>query len=213
MDYQGNSKKSREASPDKPPKVVERVIINDVIIKKKGPGQKFHDLFIEANFKTVVKLVAANVLLPAAKGMMMDSLTKGGAYLFYGDRGRDRYNPGPRIQYGGQVNRSYSPAPLSRESTMQYAPTPSPAPRQLQQHSRDALVLSDRADADIVLERMTDIIDTHGAVSLADLQDLLGQPAGPHTDNKWGWTNLANVSIRQIREGYLIDLPPADPIA
>ena len=58
---------------------------------------------------------------------------------------------------------------------------------------------------------MNDIIDTYEVVTVADLNELVGFPTN-HVDNKWGWSYLADVQVRQIREGYLIDFPPAEPI-
>ncbi len=58
---------------------------------------------------------------------------------------------------------------------------------------------------------MNDIIETYEVASVADLQDLVGLPSS-HVDNKWGWINLHDVQIRQIREGYVIDLPQAEPM-
>jgi len=62
-----------------------------------------------------------------------------------------------------------------------------------------------------VVERLIDILDKYEVVSLADLYDLLGLPTSP-IDNKWGWTVLKQVEIRQTREGYLIELPPLEEI-
>jgi hypothetical protein len=62
-----------------------------------------------------------------------------------------------------------------------------------------------------VLERMQDIIDKYEVVSVSDLYELLGLPSS-YQDNKWGWNYLGDVQVRQIREGYLIDFPSAEPI-
>ena len=58
---------------------------------------------------------------------------------------------------------------------------------------------------------MNDIIDTYEVVSVADLNELVGLPTS-YMDNKWGWIYLGDVQVRQIREGFLIDLPSAEPI-
>ena len=58
---------------------------------------------------------------------------------------------------------------------------------------------------------MNDIIDQFEVASVADLNDLVGFPTS-YTDNKWGWIYLGDVQIRQVREGYLIDLPSPEPI-
>jgi hypothetical protein len=63
----------------------------------------------------------------------------------------------------------------------------------------------------MVLERLSDIIEQYAVASLADLHELAGIPT-THVDNKWGWESLRFAEIRQIREGYLLDLPPAEAI-
>lgn len=204
-DYQSNSKKRKEAESTTP-KVVERVVVSDVIIQKKSVGRKFKDLFIAADIRTVIHYVATDVLLPAAKNMLWDSLSKGGERMIFGDSAvrRRNFGSGPRITYNNPINRGYEP------SSSRYAPRPSSEPRG-SRHIRDDFLLSTREEAELVLERMNDIIDNYDVVSLADLNDLVGLPT-THVDNKWGWSSLGNVQIRQIREGFLIDFPPSEAI-
>jgi len=86
-------------------------------------------------------------------------------------------------------------------------------PSLVRQQRREAneIILAQREDAELVVERLIDIIDKYDVASLADLYDLLGWPTTP-IDNKWGWTFLKNVEIRQVRDGYLIDLPPLEAV-
>jgi len=58
---------------------------------------------------------------------------------------------------------------------------------------------------------MIEIIDQYDFASVADYYDLLGLETTP-IDNKWGWTYLNNVQVRQVRQGYVIDLPPAEEL-
>lgn len=75
----------------------------------------------------------------------------------------------------------------------------------------DVVILATRSEAELVLERLGDIIDKFEVASVGDLHDLLGLPQ-THVDQKWGWTYVGDASIRQVREGYLLDLPLAAPI-
>lgn len=72
-------------------------------------------------------------------------------------------------------------------------------------------MLVSRDEAELVIERLSDILENYDVASVADLYDLVGLPT-TYIDNKWGWTNLAYANVRQVREGYLIDLPQAEPI-
>jgi hypothetical protein len=208
-DYQGNSKKMKETEKV-PVKNVEKVVVGEVIVQKKSIGRKFKDLFIEADLKTVIRYVATDVLLPAARNTIVDASSKGIERLMYGESAvrRRNFGVGPRVTYNNPINRGY------RDSgpfhSPRNAPAVSPAPRS-SRHSRDEFFLSSREEAELVLERMNDIIDTYEVVSVADLNQLAGLPT-THVDNKWGWVYLGDVQIRQIREGYLIDFPPSEPI-
>lgn len=202
QDYTGNSKKAKE-TPKVPAKNVEKVVVGEVVVQKKSLGRKFRDLFIEADFKSVVSYVASDVLLPAARNMIVDSATKGIERMMYGESAvrRRNYGHGSRITYNNPINRGYRDSAPSRRTM----------PTRSIQRSREDFVLSSREEAELVLERMNDIIDTYEVVSVADLNDLVGHPTS-HVDNKWGWVDLGHVQIRQIREGYLIDFPPAEEI-
>jgi hypothetical protein len=73
------------------------------------------------------------------------------------------------------------------------------------------VILSSREDAERVLEQLLDIIEKYDVASWADLCELVGWPSTP-IDNKWGWTYLTNVSVRQVRDGYMIDLPGLEAV-
>ncbi len=208
-DYQGNSKKMKETEKV-PVKKIERVVDNEVVVQKKSIGRKFKDLFIEADLKTVLRYVGSDVLLPAARNMIVDASSKGVERLLYGDSAirRRNYGGGSRVTYNNPINRGYRDGVPFQ--TPRNAPSISSEPRS-SRYGQDNFIISSREEAAIVLERMNDIIDTYEVASVADLKDLVGIPP-THVDNKWGWIYLGDVQIRQIREGYLIDFPPAEPM-
>lgn len=87
-------------------------------------------------------------------------------------------------------------------------------PRQAPRRDRyviDDLILPDRDQADLVVERLIDILDKYETASVANLFELVGLPT-THIDHKWGWTSIVGIEVRQIREGYLIELPPVEAI-
>lgn len=208
MDYASNSRKNKEEK-EKPEKKVDRVVTGEVIVQKKSIGRKFKDLFIEADFRSVIGYVIHDVLIPAARNTIVDASTKGIERMMYGESAirRRNFGPGPRLTtYHTPVNRGLNSAIPARS-----APPISVAPRTMRS-TREDFILSSREEGELVLERMNDIIDNFDVVSVADLNELVGYPPS-HIDNKWGWSDLSGVQIRQVREGYLIDLPPVEPIA
>lgn len=206
MDYQGNSKKSKEVQL-KPDKKVEKVVTGEVKTKAKPLGRKVKDVFVSADFRSVATYVAADVLLPALRNMIVDASTKGIERMMYGEsasRRRGYSGSGPRVTYNNPISRNsqyVGSGPGSRHI---------PDPR-VRRASQDDLILSSREEAEQVLSMLNDIIDQYEQASVADLNDLVGLPTS-HVDNKWGWSYLGNADVRQLRDGYLINLPPAEPI-
>lgn len=205
MDYQSNSHKKAEEEAAKEAKVVEKVVTGDVVVKKRSLGRKFKDIFFGGDAKGVTRYIAADVLLPAVRNLIVDASTKGIERLIYGDSSVRRRSPEyrPRVQYNNPINRRPDPRDVA------YLPGQPPVMRQ--RRDIEDIVMVSREEAEMVLENMINIADKYDVVSVADLYDLVGLPTS-HTDNKWGWSRLNDVVIRQVREGYLLMLPPVEAI-
>lgn len=218
-DYQSNARKNKEKQQESekviPDKHIEKVVVTDVVVRNKSIGRKLKDIFIMADFGSVAGYIFWDVMVPAAKNMIADSANKGVDRMLYGESAirRRTFGGGARVTfpYNNPINRGYS------DYSTRYNPRPVADPRDPRdprytgRPSREDFILSSREEAELVVSTMNDVIDQWDAVSVADLNELLGVPKS-YVDNKWGWTHLGNVDIRQIREGYLIDFPPAEPI-
>lgn len=206
MDFPPNSHKSKESDdiPEKPK--VEKVVTGEVKQRNKPLGRRFKNVFFGGDFKSASRYIAADVLLPAFRNLIVDAATKGVERMIYGEtsvhRGR-RPEYRPRVSYHNPMRQQ---DPRARVYLPDQPPHPAPRGR-----DNNEIVLISREEAELVVERLSDIVDTYDVASVADLYDLVGLPT-THVDNKWGWQNLAGVSVRQVREGFLIDLPPAEAI-
>jgi hypothetical protein len=204
QDYQSNSNKDKKQKPEKQ---IERTIHTEVLVQKKTIGQKFKGLFIEADPKSVIQFIFYEVILPAARNMIVDSTSKGVERMMYGDRGsgRSRYGMiggGTRVTYNSPVNRGYGNPALR----------PPPAARQnIMRSNQNNLIFVSREEAASVIDQLNNIIDQYEVASVADLNQIVGLEKS-YTDNKWGWIYLGEAQVRQVREGFLLELPPADPI-
>lgn len=70
------------------------------------------------------------------------------------------------------------------------------------------LVYETRADAEDVLNGMSEIIDNYGFVTVADLYDISGLPGAYYTDSIIGWKgSIKESTIKKVGIGYVIDLP------
>jgi len=226
MDYQGNTRKEREKAekkkgvldeatgePRKPKeKHIEKVVVGEVVQKPKGVGRKFKEVFLGADAKQVAGYIMWDVFMPSVRNLIFDMLSKGGEKLIFGDSQYRRR--GPIVNYsnryqGVQYNRPFDPRDPRERS---YQPMAISQPRGRQnRHEINDVVIATKEEADLVVERLADILDKYEVVSLADLYDLLGLQTS-HIDNKWGWTFLGNIQVRQIRQGYLLELPPLEEI-
>lgn len=202
-EYAGNSNKEKEGKKQTD-KNVKKVVIGEVIQKKKPVGQKFKDVFFGGDFKTAMKFVAAEVLVPALKSLLYESVAKGTERVVFGDRNYNRNSDyRSRIQYNNPM----------RQDPRTMARLPDQAPRALRAgvYEIQDVILSSREEAELVLENLMNIVDKYDVASVSDLNTLLGLPTS-HVDLKWGWSFLGNANVTQIRQGYLLELPRLEEI-
>lgn len=200
-------------APETIEKKVEKVVTGDVITKKRSLGRKFKDIFVGDDAKGVVFYVATEVLLPAAKNLVVDATTKGIERMMYGESHAPNrrvygYGNNTHISYNNMNERSYDRgyrAPSGRRVDHSRMET-----RRSARMSSD-YILTSRHEAESVVEGMGNILDSWGIVTVSDLHELIGLPTTPQ-DNKHGWDSMQGIRVRQTREGYLLDIPPADPI-
>lgn len=213
MDYPSNSNKDRE-SDSKPAsrkseqpedKKIERVTSGDAIRRKQPLGKRFKETFVGGDTKGVVSYVVLDVLIPAAKDMIVDATNGGIERMLFGDtrsgrRGRNRGSNGyvSYNRYGSGSSRPpWSP---DREE-----------PRNLSRRSRashdfDEIIVETRGEAEEVIDKLFELISRYEQATVSDLYELTGVK-GNYTDEKWGWTNFRGAGVSRVRNGYLLDLP------
>jgi hypothetical protein len=211
IDYQGNTRKSREKK-EKPEKViVEKVVIGEVIQKPKGVWHKFKEVFLGGDAKQTARFVLADVFFPAMRNLLFDIVTEGARRQIFGEstyRRRGPTNYQSSYQYNNPTRYSQNPI----DPRTQYPRAGLSVPRvQQNRHDMNDIILGTKEEAELVIERLSDILNQYDVASLADLNDLLGVETS-YIDNKWGWTYLNNAQVRQIRQGYLLELPPLEEI-
>lgn len=199
FDYKSNSNKSKtEAVKQAEEKRVEKVVTGKVVTKKKSGFSKFAGEFISEDAKNIKSYVIGDVLIPAFKKAISDIITDGIDIILYGGNGRSRSgrSNADRVSY-----RSYydDRRQSDRLTTSRYSSN---------SYSYDDIILDSRGEAEEVLARMDELMDTYGLVRVADLKDLVGI-TGSYTDNKYGWTNIRNAEIVHVRDGWMIKMPRA----
>lgn len=199
-EYKSNSHRSKdgktEALTDR--KRVEKVVHGRVRTKPKSGVSKITDVFISEDAANVKSYIVMDVLVPAVKKAISDIVRDGIDMILYGEsRGRKSSSASGYVSY-----RDYSRSDdrdRFRDS------------RSRSSYAHDDIILDSRGEAEEVLTRMDELIDTYGNVSVADLYDLVGK-SSEYTDNKYGWMNIRNAEPIRVRDGYMLKLPKALPI-
>ena len=196
MDYKPNSHRSKEEqkSPSEERKKVEKVVNGKVKAKKKS---SFADVFVSEDAANVKDYIWMDVIVPLVKKTICDIFADIPNMIFYGKPGGGRRSTNSSyVSYRDYSRRDDRPVGESRTRTG---------------YSHDDIILETRGEAEEVLDRMNELIDTYGIVSDADMYDLVGISCN-YTDNKYGWTNIRNAEPIRVRDGYMLKLPKAIPI-
>lgn len=198
--YRPNSHKYKEEQNDAKKKpALEKVVRGPVKVKKKNGLHKFADNLISEDAGNVGSYIFSDVLIPAAKKLVIDIVTDGINMLLNGGTGRSgRSTNAPYVSYRSFSDRRDDRRPTDTRTRSRY--------------SYEDLGFRSRGEAEEVLRRMDEIVDTYRMVSVADLYDLAGV-SGEHTDNKYGWTDISSARVVRTMDGdYVIKLPRALPI-
>lgn len=206
QDYAATSRKVTPEGDEGKKPLTPVVDPGSVVVKKRGIGSKVKDLFIAADLRSVVRYVGFEVLLPAAKNMMVDSVEQGIRRMTYGDT-RSRRAPG-----AGASRITYHTPPQREDRGNWRDPRTSPPDRSRfpRQGRRDVFIHS-HEEATNVLDEMFSRLQDYDVVTVLDYNELLGLQTSP-VDAKWGWLDLRGTEVRSSRDGFYIDLPPEEPI-
>lgn len=191
-EYKSNSHKSRERSAESlPEKKVEKIITGSAKSKKKSEARKIVDLFLPEGVDDFKSYVLGEVIGPIIRDAILDTVS---GVLGVNNNSKPRNNGASRVQYRKYYDDRDKKSNISGSR---------------RGYEYDDIIIDNRGEAEEVLDRMYELLDTYGLVSVADLYDLVGKTAN-YTDNKYGWDNLdtANV-VRAGRDGYMIRLPKA----
>lgn len=199
-EFPPNSDKAKLGETEE--KDIKQVTSSPAIRRKKGMGKQFKSIFFGGDAKSALQYSIYDVIIPAAKEMMVDAVREGFEKLVMGTSRRQRNaptsGPGGYVSYNRySMGQPQQPRTVSRASRVR--------------HNFDEIVLETRQEAEDVLDRLYEIIDRFGAASVSDLYDLVGVQSN-HADQKWGWEELRGATASHVRGGYLLDLPEPEPL-
>lgn len=211
-EFPGNSQrpnpKSEEVDrPVEEDRKLDKVVTGKVIRRKKPLGRRLMATFFSGD-SGVLKHLFENVLIPALQNLATDMVTQGIERAVYGEVRSRRTSRGssnlPRtnVSYdrpSGIVRSQYSAAPARR-------PISQPDAMDI-----GDIILDSHVNAEAVADSLLDILKEYGAVKVADLNMRLGETPS-YTDQKFGWYDLQEMTIRRSRAGYHLILPDPEPL-
>lgn len=168
--------------------------------KKKAPSN------IERSMKRAWGYICTDVLGPALRDMLFESVTSGAQHMIYQDeearysrpasRGRSVGNH--RTNYNKVVNRSASrPEPERRVSRTSI--------------QVDDIIIASRDEADEIIATLRAEQEQYEVARVSSLYSMAGITP-TFTDEKWGWYDLRGATLRRVRDGFLLVLPEPEAI-
>ena len=206
--YPGNSKKERseEAKSESARPEIKKIVTTSGTVRKASLGSRMRETFAGEGARETGTYVFFDVIIPAVKAMVFDTITQGADRILFGGRDvirsgmanaprtKTNYNqistraannyPGRNFEGGGRE--------ISRQAR--------------NNHRFDEILLDSRGEAEMVLDTMQDLISRFQWVSVPEFYSMVDVTA-EFTDEKWGWTNISTAQIRPSRGKYVILLP------
>lgn len=205
-DYPNNSFAARElAKKRENPPEVKKVTKGKVTKKKKPFGRRFAEAFGARDGQGVVEYVLYDIIIPATKNMIVDSIIDGAEMAILGEvRSRRRGRGGDR-----QTRYAYDRVSYRDDDRRDRRRDRDDDRYSRRVDSRDCedIVFDSKDDADEVRETLLEYLDVYGDVPMSVFFEAAGvTPDSPHVGN-YGWTNLSTLRSLRVRDGWVLDLP------
>lgn len=190
--------------------IQEREKVMQIASGKKVPqsaGRKFLSEFLADDISNIKDYILWDVLLPAVKNAISDTITNGIDMLLFGQTRTRGSNTVKRIT-------PYSSLYSSSNRIVKYNDIQEQQSRKnrgLSGYSYQEVVLASRPEAEDVLAHMRIYLDRYGVVSVSDLYDAVGE-VPEMMDTKWGWTDLTGACVQRCSDGYLIRMPRVESL-
>ena len=212
-DYPSNSHKN--AVPPVEPKKVEKIVDGAVITRKKPLSKRFTEQFFGGDLRTAKAFILFEILIPAAKDAIADSVSQGFEKMLWGEVRSTSRRPGG-FRGAGATNyinyqRFAQPTIGRRDDPRAVLPLPGLSHRSRATHDFNEIILATRIEAETVIERLFDLISKYDSATVADLYDLVGVTS-QFTDDQWGWIDIRGAEVIRTRHGYLLNLPKPEPL-
>lgn len=175
--------------------------------EKKEPSElkKIWNTFVVGDPETVRKYILKNVIEPAIRNTLWDTITKGLRLFLFNNEEEERPIGRASIPARSIDFTRYSKMPMPDPEPMYTTPT---------RHAYEGLVYETKADAGAVLAGLKERIMYGQCATVGDLYELSGrEDMIDFTDYKFGWRDLTNAYVQEGRSGYYLKLPRPRPLS
>lgn len=227
-EFPGNSDISKRLGQAQPPpaeektekvnkEIPEKVISGNVTVRKPSFGKRFFAIFNDEG-GSFAQHVVREVVIPTAKEVVVTIIRQGfDAVLqmserkMYGEVRSTLTRPpsgtnGPIAYYrAGNGGLSGSSSYLRDNAPIYHGSNKSNVLREI--------ICSQRKDAIALVDYLALVADRQGFATVGDLYAQVGETVRS-TDEKWGWRGheLAHARVNEIRGGFLLTMPPPQPV-
>lgn len=206
VDPQDNMKVTNKPDAEKiiRPKM-EKILTEEPKRPKRGLFSRLiHGAFGPDGFRKIGAYIGQDIVMPAIKNIIADSITSGINMALFGEN-----HPSRNSARGWDTGRIY--APKTNYANRYNAPAANAQPAPVAPRGYNYVVeyiIEDRLKAAEILAIMKEAADKYGSVSVADYYDMLGIGT-EFTDNNWGWSvdSILRTTIMPTRGGYVIKFP------
>lgn len=177
------------------------VVKKDGIVSTKKPlSQKFAETFMSEDTDDIKSYILMDVIIPGIKNAVLEVLEM----AFFGTVSGKRKNS--RKEERTDYRSYYGDSNVVRRDSRRERDRRSKRDDRLDYRN---IVLLNREDAEEVIDQLHKRIKKYGAVSIAELFDLIDEPSNER-DNDWGWKDERDIRLRRVSRGYLIDVVEAE---
>ena len=207
--YHDVKKQREERTEDKN---ITPTVEGKVIIRNRGFASKVRDFFTHDDSQSIGEYVFMDVILPAVRDLIFESINAGSEKMLYGDIVASR---GSRVSSRGRTPYDQISTNKIKRSQGRYSSDPRSEMSRVGRKTHDfkEIILESRQEAESVIADMYGLLDRFQMVTVADLYDLLGSKSDTDfIDLKWGWTDLNGAKAARVRGGYMLILPPTEEL-
>lgn len=197
QDYKNNSHKYKaeqelKKKEDETKKVGK--VINGTARIKTNKARNLLNTFVVEDLDAVKSHVRDDVVIPTIKNLIIDTISM----LLLGGTRRDRNGSrASKASYASYYDRRDDRASVQ--------------PSYSRRFNYNDIVFDTRHDAVAALDKMHEMIDEYGQVTINDLYDMV-EITGNYNDCKYGWTNIDGSRVEPTRDGWVLVLPKARPL-